>query len=128
MAATSVRRAGRSSWVFGEASHRGLADRTRDRRFLFRRVKSASATISMRYAERILEAAAASGVSRADLLRAAPLSPRDWFGDQRIGGGEYYSLWGAAMDGVGDSRFPMRVAASTGIETYDVFGFTMMTS
>lgn len=82
----------------------------------------------MRYAERILDTATACSIDRAELLRAAPLAPRDWFGDPRITGDEYYSLWGAAMERVRDPAFPLRVAASTGIETYEVFGFACMTA
>jgi AraC-like DNA-binding protein len=88
----------------------------------------ANPTISSRYAERILDTAQRAGIDRSDLLGAAPLAPVDRFGDPRITGLEYYTLWGAAMERVGDAEFPLRVASSTGIETYEVFGFACMTS
>jgi AraC-like DNA-binding protein len=85
-------------------------------------------TISRRYALRILETAAAAGVQDGELERAVPMVTFDHHGDARIAGADYYALWSAAMDRVGDPAFPLRVAASTGIETYDVFGFACMTS
>jgi AraC-like DNA-binding protein len=90
--------------------------------------RDAPATISMRYAERILATAEAAAVPRSELLHAAPLETIDRFGDPRITAQAYYALWGAAMERVGDPAFPLRVAASTGIETYEVFGFAIMTS
>ncbi|MFL5318923.1 MAG: AraC family transcriptional regulator [Myxococcaceae bacterium] len=88
----------------------------------------AGPTISTRYAERILDTAAKSGVSRSSLLELAPLHPVDRHGDPRISANEYYGLWAAAMERTHDAAFPLRVAQSTGIETYEIFGFAMMTS
>lgn len=84
-------------------------------------------TISIRYARRIIETAAASGIDRATLEAAVPLTPIQRDGDVRITGDAYLRLWGAAMERA-DPEFPLRVAAATGIETYEVFGFACMTS
>src|SRR3954469_1821349 len=85
-------------------------------------------TISIRYAHRILETAAAAGIDQAALAASVGLQPILRAGDIRISGSDYMRLWGEAMTRVNDPAFPLQVAASTGIETYGVFGFATMTS
>ena len=60
-------------------------------------------TISIRYARRILAAAASRGIGAAELGPAAAL-PRDE--ETRIGADPYFRLWAAAMKQVGDPAFP----------------------
>src|SRR4051812_43702579 len=85
-------------------------------------------SISMRYPRRVIETAKAAGVDERALLAAAPLTPFDHYGDARVSGEQYYALWAAAMERVKDPAFPLRVAKATGIETYEIFGFAIMTS
>lgn len=84
-------------------------------------------SISIRYVDRILDAAAKAGLDPAALSAEAALRPVGGDSDARVSADSYLRLWGLVMQGVSDPAFPLRVAETTGIETYDLFGFVCMT-
>ncbi len=86
-----------------------------------------AATISIRYAHRLIETAVAMGAERGDLERVEYLASVERASDARITARQYFDLWAAAMDQLQDPTLPLRVAAATGIETHELFGFVCMT-
>jgi len=87
-----------------------------------------SPTISIQYARRVLEAAAAQGVAIAPLCEAVKL-PLPPYADpeQRIGIDQFLGLWDRAMAIVQDDAFPLRVAQVTGIAELGVLGLACKT-
>ncbi len=91
-------------------------------------VRKRNATISIQYARRILEAAAAQGVKIEPLCEVARL-PAPPYADpeQRISVDQFLRLWGAVMGVVRDDAFPLRVAQVTGVAELGILGLACKT-
>jgi AraC-like DNA-binding protein len=87
-----------------------------------------SATISIQYARRVLEAATARGVATGPLCEMLRL-PQPPYPDpeQRISVDQFLRLWGAVMEIVRDDAFPLRVAQVTGVAELGVLGLACKT-
>jgi AraC-like DNA-binding protein len=86
-------------------------------------------TVSLRSVQNILRAAEAAGHAAPELLAASGIVlPSEEDPDLRVPADAYHRLWAIAMERVGDPALPLRVAEQLDATSYDVFGFSIITS
>lgn len=91
-------------------------------------VRTRNATISIRYARRVLDAARAQGVAIEPLCEVVRLPvPPYPDPDRRISVDQFVRLWGAVMEIVHDDAFPLRVAQATGVAELGILGLACKT-
>lgn len=86
-------------------------------------------TVSLRSIKNLLDAAGAEGLSPEPLLSASGIElPEADALDVRVRADLYHRLWRIVVERLGDPTFPLRAASQLDPTSYDVFGFSVISS